>query len=90
MELLMRTTLTIDGEVLAQFKRLAADTHRSLSSVIEEALRGDLVRRRATGDMRSADLPVVHGGRLLQGVDLSSNVAVQRVLDEGLPFDKLR
>ena len=31
----MRTTLTIDADVLSAFKRLAADTHRTLSGVIE-------------------------------------------------------
>ncbi len=86
----MRTTLTIDGEVLAAFKRVAADTHRTLSGVIEDALRADLARRRAAGEVTAADLPVVHGGGLQPGVDLSSNAVLQRTVDEGLPFEKLR
>jgi len=59
----MRTRLTIDDDVLAEFKRLAADAHRSLSGVIDEALRADLARRRAERAVSAADLPVVHGGR---------------------------
>jgi hypothetical protein len=90
MELLMRTTLTIDADVLSAFKRLAADTHRTLSGVIEDALREQFARRRALGETSADDLPVVRGGALLPGVDLSSNAAVQRLLDEGLPIDKLR
>ena len=86
----MRTTLTIDADVLSAFKRLAADTHRTLSGVIEDALREQLARRRSLGETSGADLPVVRGGGLLPGVDLSSNAAVQRLLDEGLPFDKMR
>ena len=86
----MRTTLTIDADVLSAFKRLAADTHRTLSGVIEDALREQLARRRSLGETSGADLPVVRGGALLPGVDLSSNDAVQRLLDEGLPVDKLR
>ena len=86
----MRTTLTIDADVLSAFKRLAADTHRTLSGVIEDALKEQLARRRSLGETSGADLPVVRGGGLLPGVDLSSNAAVQRLLDEGLPFDKMR
>lgn len=86
----MRTTLTIDDEVLAEFKRLAADAHRTLSGVIEEALRTDLARRRTAGDVSAADLPVVRGGRLRRGVDVSDSAALQRLLDDGLPFKKLR
>ena len=90
MELLMRTTLTIDAAVLAAFKRVAADTHRTLSGVIEDALREQLARRRALGATSAADLPVVPGGLVLPGVDLASNAAVQRLLDDGLPLEKLR
>ena len=86
----MRTTLTIDADVLSAFKRLAADTHQTLSGVIEDALREQLARRRSLADVSSADLPVVRGGALMPGVDLSSNEAMQRLLDEDLPFDKLR
>jgi hypothetical protein len=90
MELIVRTTLTIEADVLSEFKRLAADTHRTLSGVIEDALREQLARRRARGAPAGADLPVVRGGGLLPGVDLTSNAVVQRLLDDGLPLEKLR
>jgi hypothetical protein len=90
MELIVRTTLTIEADVLSEFKRLAADTHRTLSGVIEDALREQLARRRALGATPGADLPVVRGGGLLPGVDLTSNAVVQRLLDDGLPLEKLR
>ena len=86
----MRTTLTIDADVLSAFKRVAADTHRTLSGVIEDALREQLARLRARGETSGADLPVVHGGAVLPGVDLTSNAAMQRLLDDGLPLEKLR
>ncbi len=86
----MRTTLTIDELVLAQYKRIAGDAHRTLSAVIEDALREDLARRRADETTTGADLPVVRGGGLQPGVDLTSNAAVSRLLDEGLPLEKLR
>jgi hypothetical protein len=90
MEVLMRTTLTIDELVLAQYKRIAADAHRTLSGVIEDALRESLARRRADVETAGADLPVVRGGELLPGVDLASNAAVSRLLDDGLPLERLR
>jgi hypothetical protein len=90
MELLMRTTLTIDADVLSAFKRVAADTQRTLSGVIEDALREHLARRRARGETSGADLPVVRGGAVLPGVDLTSNAAMQQLLDDGLPLEKLR
>ena len=86
----MRTTLTIDSAVLSAFKRVAADTHRTLSGVIEDALREHLARRRALGATSGADLPVVQGGIVLPGVDVTSNAALQRVLDDGVPLEKSR
>ena len=86
----MRTTLTIDDEVLAEFKRVAADTHRTLSGVIEDALRAELVRRRTAGEVSASDLPVVRGGSMRAGVDLGDSAALRRLLDDGLPFEKLR
>jgi hypothetical protein len=65
-------------------------SHRSISGVIEDALREHLARRRSQGETSAADLPVVSGGSLVPGVDLSSNAGVQRMLDEGLPLDELR
>ncbi len=86
----MRTTLSIDSAVLSEYKRLAADTHRTLSRVIEDVLRQHLAARRAGGGADGDDLPIVRGGSLLPGVDLTDNAAVQRLLDEGLPLDRLR
>jgi len=80
----MRTTLNIDAGVRSQFKRVAADAHRTLSGVIEDALREQLARRRALGATSGADLPVVRGGSLPPGVDLSRNAAEQRLLDDAV------
>ena len=86
----MCTTLTIDANVLSEYKRVAADTHRTLSGVIEDSLREQLARHRALGATSGADLPVVRGGALVPGVDLTSKAAVQRLLDDGLPLEELR
>ena len=79
----MRTTLNIDAHVLAEFKRVAADTHRTLSAVIEDSLRHDLSRRQTPDAEAPLPFPVFHGrGGLLPGVDLDSNADLFGHLDE--------
>ncbi|HRY09219.1 MAG: DUF2191 domain-containing protein [Actinobacteria bacterium] len=54
----MRTTVTIDNGLLAQAKELAARSHRTLSSVLEDALRETLARQAATSDRPGVSIPV--------------------------------
>lgn len=77
----MRTTLTIDSTVLAAFKQQAAESHRTLSGVIETALREHLARQRDLADTRPVDFPVVGGRGVRPGVDLTRNAALFGFLD---------
>jgi len=77
----MRTTLTIDSQVLAEFKRRAAETHRTLSSLIEDALREHLSHGRDRTATKPLDFPIVGGGGVAPGVDLSSNAALADYVD---------
>jgi hypothetical protein len=81
MELIMRTTLTIDSVVLAAFKQQAAETHRTLSGVIEAALREHLARQRDAADTKPVDFPMVGGRGLQPGADLSGNAAMLGFVD---------
>ena len=83
----MRTTLTIDSQVLAEFKRRSAETHRTLSSLIEEALREHLSRERDRAATTPLEFPIVGGRGLAPGVDLSSNAALARFLYDSGPGD---
>ena len=79
----MRTTLNIDEELLAAYKRLAARTHSSLSHVIQDALREALTLRQG----REARPPIrlsalSQGGGLVPGVDLSNHAALTEVLEQ--------
>lgn len=67
----MRTTVTIDDALLADAKVLAARTHRTVSSVLEEALR-DLIARHveALDTAPNVVLPTHGTGGLRPGVDL--------------------
>jgi hypothetical protein len=83
METLMRTTLNIDEDLLVAYKRLAAQTHDSLSHVIQDALREALAlraRRGARPPVRLAALP--EAGGLVPGVDLSSHASLTEALEQ--------
>ena len=77
----MRTTLTIDAQVLAEFKKRAAETHRTLSGLIEDALREHLSRRRDRAATKPLDFPIVGGDGVAPGVDLSNNAALADYVD---------
>lgn len=84
----MRTTVTISDELLRAARDLARSRGETLGDVVDAALRRELHR---PTESASAPLPVFRGtGGTLPGVDLSSNRAVQELLDEGVPLDKLR
>lgn len=71
----MRTTLNIDEALLADYKQIAARSHRSLSSVIQDALRESLLHRDERADVGRIKLPTFGHGGALPGVDLDDNVA---------------
>ena len=77
----MRTTLTIDSQVLAEFKKCAAETHRTLSGLIEDALREHLSRERDQAATKPLDFPIVGGSGVAPGVDLASNAALADFVD---------
>lgn len=84
----MRTTVSIDDELLAQAKERARIAGTSLGTVIDAALRRELVRPRAT---EAPAVPVFRGGSGPRpGVDLSSNRALHELLDEDLGLDRPR
>lgn len=78
----MRTTLTIDSQVLAEFKRQAAETHRTLSGLIEAALREHLARHRDVAGTKPFDFPIVRGSGFAPGIDPASNAALVGFVDE--------
>jgi hypothetical protein len=76
----MRTTITIDDELLAQVKQQAATTGRTVSQTIEDALRESFLRRQEQPRSR-VELMTWHGGRPLPGVDLDNNAALLDLME---------
>ncbi len=72
----MRTTLTIDDDVVAAAKELAVGEHRSLGSVISELARRGLTPARIDAD---DGLPVI---RVPAGTPAITPEMVRRALDE--------
>ncbi|WP_457254058.1 CopG family ribbon-helix-helix protein [Pedococcus sp. P5_B7] len=81
----MRTTITIDASLLREAKVLAARTDRTVSSVLEEALRELLARQIEADERRRAgfSLPSYHGGGFL--VDILDKEALADALGDNDP-----
>ena len=79
----MRTTVRLDEGLLAAAKRLAVDTNRTLTAVIEDALREALARRAAAPARKRVALPTAGGEGVLPGIDLEDWSTVKDALDDG-------
>jgi hypothetical protein len=74
----MKTTLSIDTQVMVELKAEAARQGRTMSELVETALR--LLLRSTATPHDLSDLPTFHGGTEL--VDVADRDALYRVLDE--------
>ncbi len=84
----MRTTVSVNDELLASAKRRARKRGQTLGQVVEDALRRELAR---PSEVSEVEVPVFAGGNGPQpGVDLTSNRALREALDRGAELDALR
>ena len=82
----MRTTVDISDDLLAEAKVLAARTQRSLSAVVDDALRAMLKRTNATRPDTAWAFPTGGAGGLLPGVHLDDKEALSELQgDNALP-----
>jgi hypothetical protein len=77
----MRTTITIDGHLLAEVRRRAAERGQTVSQVIEDSIRESLLRGRGGEGSRFAVRPF-SGGGVQGGVDLDDNAALRSLMDD--------
>lgn len=77
----MRTTVNIDEQLLVEAKTVAARSGRTLTAVIEDALRASLARQRAREAGQRVRLPTHAGGGVRPGVDLDDNAALRDLMD---------
>ncbi len=86
----MRTTIRIDEALYRSAKAVAAKTGRTVSQVIEDAVRDALRPSRRT-ERAPASLPTYGAGGLQRGVDIRNSTRLRDVLDDNeASFDALR
>jgi hypothetical protein len=78
----MRMTIRLDGDLLMQVKQVAAHSGKTVTPVIEGALREMLARQRATEVRAPVRLTTGSGGGLHPGVDLDDSAALPALLEE--------
>ena len=83
----MRTTLTIDDELLREAKERAARSGRTTSDVVADALR-ESFHRRATAERIPVRLPT-SPGKPRPGVDIDNTAALLDLMEEDLLFHML-
>lgn len=78
----MRTTIRLDEELLRDAKAAAAASGRTLTALIEDALREALSRRHGHASPARVELPTFQGGGGLQaGVDLDDSAALLDLME---------
>lgn len=78
----MRTTIRIDDQLMAEIKQYAARTGKTLTSVIEDALRQMLDQNKKASEREPVRLFTVHGNGTLPGVDLDDSAALLELMEE--------
>ncbi|HUG06253.1 MAG: type II toxin-antitoxin system VapB family antitoxin [Chloroflexota bacterium] len=86
----MRTTVRLDDRLLREAKAVAAQERRTLTAVIDDALRQFLARRSGPRNRVPAKLITFGSGGLRPGVDLDDTAALIDLIEAGEPLDKRR
>lgn len=77
----MRTTVRLDDKLLADAKRHAAETGRTLTAVLEQALRETLSRRVVASKRKPIRLKTMKGNGIQPGVDLDDTSALLDLME---------
>ena len=80
----MRTTIRIDDDLLIEAKQYAARLDKTLTSVIEDALRETLARQITIQSRSPVHLTTVKGRGTLPGVDLDDSADLLSLMEEPL------
>ena len=84
----MRTTIRLDSHLLAEAKKTAAVTGKTLTAVIEDALRESLSRRRDLQKRKKVVLPTFRGRGLQPGVTLDDTAALMELMESDRDLDR--
>jgi len=81
----MRTTIRIDDALLIEAKTRAARSGKTLTAVVEDALRAAFATGTDRDRARAVELPTLSGGRLQPGVDLDDGAALLDLMEGARP-----
>lgn len=77
----MRTTVRLDPHLFKAAKKLAADSGRTLTAVIEDALR-EVIARKQAGPRPRFKFTTFGGDGVMPGVDINNTAALLDYLDD--------
>jgi hypothetical protein len=77
----MRTTIRLNDDLLIEAKQLAARSGRTLTAVVEQALRESLGRRSEEREHQPVSLPTWGKGWILGGVDLDDSASLLELME---------
>ena len=79
----MRTTIRLDDDLLAEVKQLASESNRTMTAVIEDALRQMLTRQPRSPARPPVHLTTMGDSKLMPGVDLDNSAALLDLMAAG-------
>lgn len=88
--MIARTTVRLPEDLMREVKKVAAETDRSLTAVIEDALRAHLSRSSVETASRRVSLPRDGEGGLQPGAAIDEGRDLRDLLDEDRGIDRLR
>ena len=81
MLLCMRTTIDINDELLKETKAYALSEHKTLKTVIEQALRLFLTSPSELSKTAVPPIPLFRGQGVQPGVDFTDNATLEELMD---------
>jgi Arc/MetJ family transcription regulator len=84
----MRTTVRLDPDLLAEAKKTAAVRGKTLTAVIEDALRESLSRRNDPKRRKKVKLPTFGGQGIQPGVNLDDSAALLELMESDRDSDR--
>lgn len=80
----MRTTIRLDEALLREAKQVATRSGKTLTAVLEDALRESLARRRSRPAVEPVELPTWGRGKgwVRPGVDLDDSAALLDLMEQ--------
>ncbi|MCA9929122.1 MAG: type II toxin-antitoxin system VapB family antitoxin [Anaerolineales bacterium] len=78
----MRTTIRLDDQLLAEIKQLANQSEKTMTAIIEEALRLMIAQRKQSAKRTPIKLITFDGNGLQAGVDLDDSAALLDLMEQ--------